>query len=92
MFSGKNLFPAILVSALLIGTVTATILTITYVTTARELRQKQMQLMGVNRTRAMVQAIAGEAFEYSKRNPAIDPILQSVGIKGKSTATPGKSK
>jgi hypothetical protein len=34
----------------------------------------------VNRNRALFQALANDAIEYSKRNPAIDPILQSVGI------------
>ena len=33
----------------------------------------------------MINALANDAVEYSKNHPAIDPILESVGLK------PGKS-
>jgi hypothetical protein len=35
---------------------------------------------GVNRTRAALQNVVREAAEYSKTNPAINPILQMVGV------------
>ncbi len=91
MFSGKNLVPAILLVLLSLASIGAAGLSISYVRIIRDFRQAQIQAMNVNRSRAVVQAMANDAMEYSKRNPAIDPILQSVGLKGKSIATTSTS-
>ena len=48
----------------------------------------QVQTAMANRNLALAQAMAKDAAEYSKRNPAIDPILQSVGI----SVAPGPEK
>ena len=60
---------------------------------ARELRASRAQATQIyanlNNNRAMVQALANETLEYSKTHPAIDPILESVGLKpGKSAPAP----
>jgi len=39
----------------------------------------------INNNRATINALANDVMEYSKKNQAIDPILESVGLK------PGKS-
>ena len=56
---------------------------------ARELRASRVQATqvytGLNNNRAMVQSLVNETLEYSKTHPAIDPVLESVGLK------PGKS-
>ena len=57
----------------------------TFIANARELRSLQGQASQINNNRAMIQALANETLEYSKTHPAIDPILESMGLK------PGKS-
>lgn len=61
-----------------------------YISNARELRVLQGQAAMVNNNRAYINALASDALEYSKKNPAIDPILEAAGIKpGKSAPAPG---
>ena len=56
-----------------------------YISNTRELRALQVQASTINNNRTMINALANDVVEYSKRNPAVDPILESVGLK------PGKS-
>jgi hypothetical protein len=56
-----------------------------YVSNTRELRALQTQASMINNNRTMINSLANETVEYSKKNPAVDPILESVGLK------PGKS-
>lgn len=46
----------------------------------RDFRRLNMEVTNINVRRSGVQALAADCVEYSKRNPAILPILQSVGI------------
>jgi hypothetical protein len=57
-----------------------------YISAARELRMLQTQAAMVNNNQALINALAAETFEYSKKNPAIDPILEAAGIKPKAGA------
>ena len=57
---------------------------------ARELRALQTQTAFINRNHTFINSLANDAFEYSKQHPAIDPILESVGLKPSiSAATTG---
>ena len=47
----------------------------------RDARSLSMQLNMVNAERAGFQALFNDCLEYSKKNPAIDPLLKSVGLK-----------
>jgi len=59
-----------------------------YISNTRELRGLQVQAAMINNKRAAINALANDVAEYSKKNPAIDPILESVGLKpGKSAPT-----
>ena len=59
-----------------------------YVSNARELRSLQTQANLINNNRTMINSLANDTVEYSKKNPAIDPILESVNLKpGKSAPT-----
>jgi hypothetical protein len=51
----------------------------------RQLRQLQPQLVNIQYTQNVINGLAVDVVEYSKHNPAIDPILQQVGLK------PGKA-
>jgi len=57
-----------------------------YMANARELRTLQSQTAFINNNRTLVNSLANDAVEYSKKNPAIDPILESVGIKPAKSA------
>jgi hypothetical protein len=63
-----------------------------YVSNTRQLRllQGQMNIIKV-RTEAIT-SLANETLEYSKRNPAIDPILESFNIKQSKTAPTAPNK
>ena len=59
-----------------------------YISNTRELHALQAQAAMINNNRAVINALANDTVEYSKKNPAIDPILESVGLKpGKSAPT-----
>ena len=73
--------PSALTGLLLVSAVTCATLAILYVRGASELRGLQGQAAAIENNRNLVRALAADAIEYSKRNPAIDPVLQSVGLK-----------
>lgn len=54
-----------------------------------ELREYQRKLNAINQGNMFLSSLAGDLAEYSKKNPAIDPLLVDLGIKpGKSNAAP----
>ena len=59
-----------------------------YVSSTRELRTLQTQANMINNNRTMINSLANDTVEYSKKspNPAIDQILESVGLKPGKTA------
>ena len=46
-----------------------------FISGARQLRAIQTQVAIMNNNRQMINVLAAEALEYSKKNPAIDPIF-----------------
>ena len=56
-----------------------------YISNTRELRSLQGQANLINNNRTVINALATDTVEYSKKNPAIDPVLESAGLK------PGKA-
>jgi hypothetical protein len=78
---------------LLVGLVALTVLataglTIYYVRLVQKLNGLQLQAAVINRNRTLATALVNDAVEYSKSNPALDPILQSIGIKSKPGGVP----
>jgi hypothetical protein len=57
-----------------------------YVRSVQKLNRLQFQASVVNRNRALVNALAAETVEYGKRNPAMQALLQSVGIRANPSA------
>ena len=51
----------------------------------------QMQVLSINRQRPLLQSLASDTLEYSKHNPAIDPVLQAIGFKPRSQTVPPKT-
>jgi hypothetical protein len=70
----------------------AAFLCIQYVFIARQLRSLTVQVAMINNSRPLLQALENDCLEYSKKNPAIDPILESVGLKPARTAPAGTTK
>lgn len=66
-----------------------------FISGARQLRAIQTQVAIMNNNRQMINVLAAEALEYSKKNPAIDPVLEWIGAKparnSAATAAPTQS-
>jgi len=60
-----------------------------YFNRTREVRSQQAKVVEFQNKQNMLQNLVAECLEYSKRNPAIDPILEANSVKPK-TATPTK--
>jgi hypothetical protein len=80
--------PTILLGVLTLSALASVVLCWMYISTTREWRTLQGQATVINNNRALINALASDTMEYSKTHPAIDPILQSVGLKPKAGATP----
>ena len=62
-----------------------------YIHTALNLRSVQRGMATVQAYRNGFISLINDTVEYSKRNPAVDPILEGAGFKPRaSAATPGK--
>ena len=46
----------------------------------RELGTVQPRLIHINNINGFLRALSADSLEYSKRNPAINPLLQSLGV------------
>ena len=75
----------ILLAGLAISALASVILCWGYISNARELRALQTQTSLINSRQAAMNALASDVVEYSKKNPAVDPILEFVNLKQKST-------
>lgn len=54
---------------------------------ANDLQQVQYQYMRLEQTHEALQSLASESLEFSKKNPAINPILQRFEIKPRIALT-----
>jgi hypothetical protein len=71
----------LLLGLLLISALASLGLTYFYGNAVKERRQMQMQIAVVQQNGQKLGLLAAELQEYSKTHPAIDPLLESVGIK-----------
>jgi hypothetical protein len=84
----NNPLTTILLGVLTISALLSVGLCWRYISNTRELHALQTQATIINNNRAVINALANDTVEYSKKNPAIEPILESVGLKpGKSAPT-----
>jgi hypothetical protein len=81
----NNPLTTILLGVLTLSALASVVLCWLYISNTRELRTLQTQATLINNNRALINALAVDTVEYSKTHPAIDPILESAGLK------PGKS-
>ena len=58
-----------------------------------EMRRIQTEVGRINARQTLIGSLVNEAVEYSKKNPAIDPLLESIGAKpGHTNAAPAPKK
>ena len=87
----KSPLTYILTGALVLSALVSLVTCYLSIQYSREFRSLQYQVMTINFKRGVINALASDVMEYSKTHPAIDPILESVGLKPKSAASaPGK--
>jgi len=77
----------VLLGLLTLSALASVVLCWLYISNTRELRGYQGQAALINNNRAVINSLANDVVEYSKKHPDIEPVLQSVGLKpGKSAA------
>ena len=85
-------FTGALAGVLVVAAFAAALLVARVFLTTRQLRSLQPMLVEVNNRLNFAQALLNETLEYSKRNPAIDPLLVSLNFKtNAAVATSPKS-
>jgi hypothetical protein len=80
----NNWFAALLVAMLFLSAAVAVRFAIMYAFSTRALRSPQPQMMMYQARLNLAQALLNDTLEYSKHNPAIDPLLHSLHIKTNS--------
>ncbi len=77
----SNSFTALLVGLLFVSAAAAAVQVLRLSFATRDLRRIQPRIVEINAHLNLAQALLNDALEYSKRNPAIDPLLQSMNFK-----------
>ena len=77
----KDWFASVLVAVLFVGAAAAVVAAFQVGFSTRALRRLQPQAVAFQARLNIAQALLNDTLEYSKRNPAIDPLLQSLNLK-----------
>jgi len=76
----------VLLGVLTLSALASVVLCLLFTTNTRQKNLLQSQATAIINKRTIINALVNDVVEYSKKNQAIDPILDSVGLKpGKST-------
>lgn len=85
----KNQFwTALLVMLLFLGALASAALSFVYVQSTRQLNELQAKANAISQYKNLMQALAAEAIEFSRRDPSIEPILNDIGIRTRPMADP----
>lgn len=82
-----NTVCVLLVGALFVCAVGTVWLSTSYILSVRQLHRIDAQAIDINAKLAAAQSLANQSIEYSRRNPAIDPLLQQFNLKPRPQAT-----
>ena len=85
----NNPLALMLVGILLISSLINLWLAYSYNSSLSQLRALQNEIAGVQNSRNTLNILFNELAEYSRKNPAITPMLQQVGILPPTAAKPG---
>jgi hypothetical protein len=70
----------LLAGGLLLAVILTAALCYWYVQCSKQLSMLQSEVAELDQRRAFIQAVATDASEYARRNPAILPVLEAAGI------------
>ena len=84
----KSPLPNILLGVLAILAVWSLIYVFSYNAKATKLRQLQLEVNRINSKQQILSLLVNDAVEYSKTHPAMEPVLQSVGISKTAQTAP----
>ena len=88
----RNTVLALLITGVVVSGLLSIVFAFVFSFGTRDLRRIQSQVATVNTRLNLAQALLNDTLEYSKRNPDLDPILQSLKLKpaeaGASTNRP----
>jgi len=79
-----------LLGALLVSALLSLVFFERFIANSRELRTVNTQaayINNMNNNRALLNSLANDALEYSKKNKDIEPLLESFGLKGAKSAS-----
>ena len=79
---------SILLAVLAISAAWSVISCMQYISNTREIRELQARLAAVQYRQNAFQALLYDTGNYSKTHPAIDPILESIGIRRPAKTAP----
>jgi hypothetical protein len=82
----NNSLAVLLVGILGLSVVATAALSFTYVRSTRKLLFLSAHADRIKQSLAIMRSLASDSVEYSKREPAMEPILESVGIKLRNDA------
>lgn len=88
----RDSLAVLLVGMLFVSAIISVILAVWYGFNVRDLRRLQPQTAASQARLNLAQALLTETLEYSKRNPAIDPLLQSLNLKTNMAPPPATPK
>ena len=84
----SNPLAVLLVTALFLSALASSWFSLWWFLGARELQSIEYQFQSLNRISSAMQSLANDAMEYSRRNPAIDPVLLQFELKSRQPAPP----
>jgi hypothetical protein len=69
-----------LVAVLVVCAVMTAVLSATFTLKLRKLGSMQARLIQINNVNSFLRSLSADSVEYSKKNPAINPLLQTFGV------------
>ena len=85
----SNPLTAALVAVLAVCAIATVVLSGTFTYKLRKLGAVQPRLVQINNINGFLRSLSADSLEYSKKNPAISPLLQSFGIISPETRPAG---
>jgi hypothetical protein len=83
----SNTLTTILNCVLALSLLQTVIFCLHFIFLSREVRNISSQVSGINTYRSTLQSLLNDSVAYGEKNPAINPILESVGYKPKLVPT-----
>jgi hypothetical protein len=86
----NNLFTTVLTWLLATSVVLSIVFCLQYVFRTREMRRIQGEVSMYQQRHQFLNVLINDVVEYSKRDPGIDPVLESVGVRvNRTPGSPG---